>query len=214
MVLKINKIVHKYSNFELDISQMEIADNQIVGLIGSNGAGKTTLMNVLSRFLVASDAFDVSGLNEDKILYISSDLVPFDYMSVEEFVNIILKYSKSEKKCSTILDELQLQEKRNTQISDLSQGMTKKLSMVNIFINDYDLIILDEPFNSIDVNYIFQLKRLLLKLKKTTTIIISSHILDTLNDICDEYIYLKDGKVAKHMKNTGKIDELERELID
>ncbi|WNZ98180.1 ATP-binding cassette domain-containing protein [Streptococcus iniae] len=70
--------------------------------------------------------------------------------------------------------------KRNTQISDLSQGMTKKLSMVNIFINDYDLIILDEPFNSIDVNYIFQLKRLLLKLKKTTTIIISSHILDTL----------------------------------
>ncbi|RLU53158.1 hypothetical protein DIY07_06905 [Streptococcus iniae] len=214
MVLKINKIVHKYSTFELDISQMEIADNQIVGLIGSNGAGKTTLMNVLSRFLVASDAFDVSGLNEDKILYISSDLVPFDYMSVEEFVNIILKYSKSEKKCSTILDELQLQEKRNTQISDLSQGMTKKLSMVNIFINDYDLIILDEPFNSIDVNYIFQLKRLLLKLKKTTTIIISSHILDTLNDICDEYIYLKDGKVAKHMKNTGKIDELERELID
>ncbi|HEK4517240.1 ATP-binding cassette domain-containing protein [Streptococcus iniae] len=212
--MKINKIVHKYSNFELDISQMEIADNQIVGLIGSNGAGKTTLMNVLSRFLVASDAFDVSGLNEDKILYISSDLVPFDYMSVEEFVNIILKYSKSEKKCSTILDELQLQEKRNTQISDLSQGMTKKLSMVNIFINDYDLIILDEPFNSIDVNYIFQLKRLLLKLKKTTTIIISSHILDTLNDICDEYIYLKDGKVAKHMKNTGKIDELERELID
>ncbi|MEW6855725.1 hypothetical protein ABG752_06865 [Streptococcus iniae] len=109
---------------------------------------------------------------------------------------------------------MQLQEKRNTQISDLSQGMTKKLSMVNIFINDYDLIILDEPFNSIDVNYIFQLKRLLLKLKKTTTIIISSHILDTLNDICDEYIYLKDGKVAKHMKNTGKIDELERELID
>lgn len=212
--MKINKIVHKYSTFELDISQMEIADNQIVGLIGSNGAGKTTLMNVLSRFLVASDAFDVSGLNEDKILYISSDLVPFDYMSVEEFVNIILKYSKSEKKCSTILDELQLQEKRNTQISDLSQGMTKKLSMVNIFINDYDLIILDEPFNSIDVNYIFQLKRLLLKLKKTTTIIISSHILDTLNDICDEYIYLKDGKVAKHMKNTGKIDELERELID
>ncbi|WP_375153245.1 ATP-binding cassette domain-containing protein [Streptococcus iniae] len=165
----------------MDISQMEIADNQIVGLIGSNGAGKTTLMNVLSRFLVASDAFDVSGLNEDKILYISSDLVPFDYMSVEEFVNIILKYSKSEKKCSTILDELQLQEKRNTQISDLSQGMTKKLSMVNIFINDYDLIILDEPFNSIDVNYIFQLKRLLLKLKKTTTIIISSHI-DTVNN--------------------------------
>ncbi|MEW6856818.1 ATP-binding cassette domain-containing protein [Streptococcus iniae] len=44
---------------------------------------------------------------------------------------------------------MQLQEKRNTQISDLSQGMTKKLSMVNIFINDYDLIILDEPFNRI-----------------------------------------------------------------
>lgn len=192
---------------------MEIADNQIVGLIGSNGAGKTTLMNVLSRFLVASDAFDVSGLNEDKILYISSDLVPFDYMSVEEFVNIILKYSKSEKVFYNFR-RIATSRKRNTQISDLSQGMTKKLSMVNIFINDYDLIILDEPFNSIDVNYIFQLKRLLLKLKKTTTIIISSHILDTLNDICDEYIYLKDGKVAKHMKNTGKIDELERELID
>ena len=79
---------------------------------------------------------------------------------------------------------------------------------------DYSLVILDEPFNSVDVKYIYQLKKMLIELKKRTTILISSHILDTLNDICDNFVYLKNGEVIKTFSNNHDITVLERELFD
>lgn len=210
----IKRITHKYSSFCLDISDIEIKSNRIIGLIGENGAGKTTFMNVLTEIEQANGVFDVIDYDNSNILYIPSDLEPYDYMTVNEFVEVIRKYSKTQQSNIQILELLELQDKKDTLISELSQGMKKKLSLINIFIYDYKLIILDEPFNSVDVKYIYQLKKLLMVLKEKATILISSHILDTLNDICDEFIYLQDGKVYKKFENSGDIHSLERELFD
>lgn len=210
----IKRITHKYSSFCLDISDIEIKSNRIIGLIGENGAGKTTFMNVLTEIEQANGVFDVIDYDNSNILYIPSDLEPYDYMTVNEFVEVIRKYSKTQQSNIQILELLELQDKKDTLISELSQGMKKKLSLINIFIYDYKLIILDEPFNSVDVKYIYQLKKLLMALKEKATILISSHILDTLNDICDEFIYLQDGKVYKKFENSGDIHSLERELFD
>lgn len=214
MTLKINKIVHEYPNFKLNISTLNIKENNIIGLIGENGAGKTTFMDLLSGLKKANVSFEVSDLDSNSILYIPSDLEPFDYMTVIEFIDIIRKYSKVSKTNLDILKELNLEEKRNVLISELSQGMRKKLSLINVFLHDYKLIVLDEPFNSVDIKYIYQLKKLLSELKKKSIIIVSSHILDTLSDLCDEFIYLEDGKVKKRFKNSGEVDLLERELFE
>lgn len=214
MTLKINKIVHEYPNFKLNISTLNIKGNNIIGLIGENGAGKTTFMDLLSGHKKANVSFEVSDLDSNSILYIPSDLEPFDYMTVIEFIDIIRKYSKVSKTNLDILKELNLEEKRNVLISELSQGMRKKLSLINVFLHDYKLIVLDEPFNSVDIKYIYQLKKLLSELKKKSIIIVSSHILDTLSDLCDEFIYLEDGKVKKRFKNSGEVDLLERELFE
>lgn len=214
MTLKINKIVHEYPNFKLNISTLNIKENNIIGLIGENGAGKTTFMDLLSGHKKANVSFEVSDLDSNSILYIPSDLEPFDYMTVIEFIDIIRKYSKVSKTNLDILKELNLEEKRNVLISELSQGMRKKLSLINVFLHDYKLIVLDEPFNSVDIKYIYQLKKLLSELKKKSIIIVSSHILDTLSDLCDEFIYLEDGKVKKRFKNSGEVDLLERELFE
>ena len=135
-------------------------------------------------------------------------------MSVIEFVDIIRKYSKSKKSNSEILQDLELEDKKDTMVNSLSQGMKKKLTLINVFLYDYSLVILDEPFNSVDVKYIYQLKKMLIELKKRTTILISSHILDTLNDICDNFVYLKNGEVIKTFSNNHDITVLERELFD
>ncbi|MGT2637716.1 ATP-binding cassette domain-containing protein [Streptococcus ratti] len=214
MTLKINKIVHEYPNFKLNISTLNIKENNIIGLIGENGAGKTTFMDLLSGLKKANVSFEVSDLDSNSILYIPSDLEPFDYMTVIEFIDIIRKYSKVSKTNLDILKELNLEEKRNVLISELSQGMRKKLSLINVFLHDYKLIVLDEPFNSVDIKYIYQLKKLLSELKKKSIIIVSSHILDTLSDLCNEFIYLEDGKVKKRFKNSGEVDLLERELFE
>lgn len=210
----IKNIIHNYPEFRLNIKDINLENNRIIGLIGENGAGKTTLMNILSGLQNANELFNCEGSDSDNILYVPSNIEPFDYMSVMEFVDIIRKYSKSKKSNSEILQDLELEDKKDTMVNSLSQGMKKKLTLINVFLYDYSLVILDEPFNSVDVKYIYQLKKMLIELKKRTTILISSHILDTLNDICDNFVYLKNGEVIKTFSNNHDITVLERELFD
>ncbi|MCH5431020.1 MULTISPECIES: ATP-binding cassette domain-containing protein [Lactococcus] len=210
----IKNIIHNYPEFRLNIKDINLENNRIIGLIGENGAGKTTLMNILSGLQNANELFNCEESDSDNILYVPSNIEPFDYMSVMEFVDIIRKYSKSKKSNSEILQDLELEDKKDTMVNSLSQGMKKKLTLINVFLYDYSLVILDEPFNSVDVKYIYQLKKMLIELKKRTTILISSHILDTLNDICDNFVYLKNGEVIKTFSNNHDITVLERELFD
>ncbi|MEQ3281156.1 ABC transporter ATP-binding protein [Finegoldia magna] len=210
----IRRINHKYKNFELDIENLEIGNNKIIGLIGENGAGKTTLMDILSRMIKANTSFDVQDYNENDILYIPSQVSPYYFLTVSEFCKIVSEYSNSNKSSGEIINTLGLTEKKDTLISDLSEGMKKKLTLINILTGDYSLIIMDEPFNSIDLKYSYEIKKLILQLKENSTILISSHILDSLIDICDEFVLLKNGKVKKVFVNSKDKKQLEDEIFE
>lgn len=210
----IKQIAHAYSNFRLQITDLKLPEGEIIGLLGENGAGKTTLMNMLSGYYEANQTFDVEDFDVDNILYIPSDLEPYPFLTVSEFVTLIINHTGGIKTAKQLISELNLKGKEDTRIEELSQGMRKKLSLISLFIRDIGLLILDEPFNSIDVTYITQLKSILKTFKGKTTILISSHILDTLNDLCDSFILLKNGEVSKTFANTGSIRELEEQLYD
>lgn len=210
----IRKINHKYKNFELDIENLEIENNKIIGLIGENGAGKTTLMDILSKMIKANAGFDVQDYNENDILYIPSQVSPYYFLTVSEFCKIVKEYSNSDKSSEEIINTLGLTDKKDTLISDLSEGMKKKLTLINILTGDYSLIIMDEPFNSIDLKYSYEIKKLILQLKERSTILISSHILDSLIDICDEFVLLKNGKVKKVFANSKDKKQLEDEIFE
>ena len=92
--------------------------------------------------------------------------------------------------------------------------MKKKLTLINILTGDYSLIIMDEPFNSIDLKYSYEIKKLILQLKENSTILISSHILDSLIDICDEFVLLKNGNVKKVFANSKDKKQLEDEIFE
>lgn len=209
----IKKMEHSFESFELNILDIELKENSINGLVGKNGAGKTTFMEILSGFRKANVAFEVEGLNEKEILFVPSDLLVYEYLTVEEFLNFIIKYSDTTVSADLLLEKLNLENKANTLIEELSQGMKKKLTLIPLFTKKYSTIILDEPFNSIDLGYIYTLKKYLVELKRHTTIIISSHILDTLADICDSVILIENGDVKKHIKDSISIKKLEREIF-
>lgn len=211
--MKINCIKHKYENFQLDIENIELKKGNIIGLIGENGAGKSTLMSILSGYLKANGSNDVEGIDINKVLFIPSELGLYEYLTVEEFILLVIKYSNTKVTIDELLDKLDLKEKRNILIEELSEGMRKKLSLVSIFTKEYEVIILDEPFNSIDLNYIYKLKQCLLSLKKESIILISSHILDTLADICDQFVLINKGHVKKQIINTRNIKNLESEIF-
>lgn len=212
--MKIKKIHHRYEKFELEIEDIDIPQNTIVGLVGANGAGKTTMMYLLSGIKRANVAIQTDGIEKSEILFIPSELEPYDYLTVEEFVEVVIKYSKEKGKVEDILQELALQEQRKKLISDLSEGMRKKLNLVPMFLKSYQLIILDEPFNSIDLEYVYQLKKIIRNKGMKSTFLISSHILETLNDLCERFILLENGKVKKTFLSQNSIKELEKEIFD
>ncbi|WP_027422440.1 ABC transporter ATP-binding protein [Lachnobacterium bovis] len=214
--MNIRKIKHEYKKgFSLEIDNLEIPSNKIIGLVGENGAGKTTLMSILSGFMKANKIYEVeTEKKEFTIGFIPSEIKIYDFLTVEEFVKLFVDFSSTEMSVDEIISLLEMEEKRKTSIDELSQGMQKKLTLIPIMCKKYDLIILDEPFNSIDVKYIYKLKQLLQNIKQRATILISSHILDTLVDLCDEFVVLDSGKIKDTFTNTKTIKDMEERIFE
>ena len=153
----IKQIAHAYSNFRLQITDLKLPEGEIIGLLGENGAGKTTLMNMLSGYYEANQTFDVEDFDVDNILYIPSDLEPYPFLTVSEFVTLIINHTGGIKTAKQLISELNLKGKEDTRIEELSQGMRKKLSLISLFIRDIGLLILDEPLkyhNTLDRGWI------------------------------------------------------------
>ncbi|WP_282919855.1 ATP-binding cassette domain-containing protein [Ignavigranum ruoffiae] len=214
MGLSITNIQHQYSHFELDVENLNLCENKVYGLIGRNGAGKTTFMDTLSGHIVANKKFKISNLSHDDILYIPSTSRPYTFLTVNEFSNLVIKYAGTESNSYEILNRLGLFEKKDERISNLSEGMIKKLSLIQLFIKPYPLILLDEPFNSIDIQYSYEIKKIINTLKSSSTIMVSSHIIDSLIDLCDEFILMESGKIKKRFINNQDKKEIEGEIFD
>ncbi len=164
--MELIKLIHSYGDFTLNVDNIKFEKGKIIGLIGENGAGKTTLMNAISGNLTINGEIKINGIKENDILYIPSTLTAYPFLTVSEFLDLVIKYTDTEKTKDIILDLLELKGKEKSLITNLSQGMNKKISLTPIFIRKYNLLILDEPFNSIDIKYIFELKKYIKNLSK------------------------------------------------
>ena len=209
MILK--KLSHSFENFSIYVENINFDKGKIYALIGKNGAGKTTLMNAITNNLNLNGNIEMD-IDEDKILYIPTELNAYEFLTVKEFINLLLKHNDTNSNYDYVIEKLNLKNKENELIANLSQGMSKKIALSPIFIRNFDFLILDEPFNSIDINYIFELKIYLKEISKDCAILISSHILDTLSDICDEFFIMKDGKIVKNLDKST--ENLESEILE
>lgn len=131
----INQITHAYSNFRLQITNLNLPEGEMIGLLGENGAGKTTLMNILSGYYEANQTFDVESFDVDNILYIPSDLEPYPFLTVSEFVTLMIEHTGGIKTAEQLISELDLKGKEDTRIEELSQGMRKNyLLSIYLFV--------------------------------------------------------------------------------
>ena len=222
MILK--KLSHSFENFSIYVENINFDKGKIYALIGKNGAGKTTLMNAITNNLNLNGNIEMD-IDEDKILYIPTELNAYEFLTVKEFINLLLKHNDTNSNYDYVIEKLNLKNKENELIANLSQGMSKKIALSPIFIRNFDFLILDEPFNGLDkhgvaeirellldINYIFELKIYLKEISKDCAILISSHILDTLSDICDEFFIMKDGKIVKILDKST--ENLESEILE
>lgn len=198
----------------IDKVSLQLDHGSISGLIGLNGAGKTTLLNVIFGFIDPDEGEvtysgeeverkDISFLDQDNFFY--SDLTGGEYLNI--FPDN--EFSSNLKNIVKVFD-LPL----NEMISNYSSGMKKKLAILAMIKQDKEIMMLDEPFNTLDLESSKVIEIVFRELKNTGKIIlISSHVLDPLMNICDSIYLLKSHKISRQYF-PQEFSEIKSQLFD
>lgn len=202
----------------LDIPELTIPQTQCFGLVGNNGAGKTTLLRlILDLIRVSAGEVHIEGENVTKSenwkkitgAYLDDHML-LGYLTPDEYFEVLRKVHKMS------LDDLNLHNERfesffndeiigqKKYIRDLSKGNKKRVGISAAFFGNPQLVLLDEPFESLDPSSQIRLKKIVEKEKKekNTTFLISSHDLDHVTDVCERIVLLEKGLVIQDITGT------------
>jgi ABC-2 type transport system ATP-binding protein len=208
LTVEIINVSKKFNNnFALKDINLKIFDGEILGLLGPNGSGKSTLLKLILGMLkpdtgkIIVYGYDVSkdALNVRKITgYVPEDPRLYEFLTGMEYLDFICNiYGVNN--TDLVYDYLKIFEiydKKDEMISSYSLGMKRKLSIIAALIHKPRLLLLDEPLNGLDPKSARIFKDILLELKKRTTIIFSTHILEIAQAICDKIVILDKGQVV------------------
>lgn len=182
------------------------------GLVGPNGAGKTTLFSLLCGFLKPTKgSTQILGHNPDdaelrgRISILPQDATLLKTISVGKQLEMLaelqgFKKKQAKEEALRVLKMVNLSSSRNKNADQLSHGMLKRIAIAQAFIGSPELILLDEPTAGLDPNTTDSIKSVIRSLSNTTSIIITSHNLEVIEDLCQEVIILKKGRLHSHEK--------------
>jgi ABC-2 type transport system ATP-binding protein len=207
----------------VDGLNLDVARGSILGLIGPNGAGKTTTMAVMATLLLPTSGYvRVLGLDplEDpigvrsKVGYMPDIVGVYDRLQVDEYLNFFAHATGIPRKerpdlVTGLLELVDLPDKRKEMVDSLSRGMKQRLSLARALLHDPELLILDEPASGLDPRARVDLRLLLQELQSMgKTIIVSSHILAELQEMCTSVAVVSRGQVVA----AGNIEDIARQM--
>ena len=209
-LIQVKNLSKKYGKFvAVDNLNFKINDGEIIGLLGPNGAGKSTTMNMITGFIDATEGQIL--INEKDILknskeikkqigYMPENIPLYQDLTVKEFVRFMaeLKYvSKKDKKneVEETIKKVGLTDVQNKLIKNLSRGYKQRVSLAGAIVGNPKILILDEPTVGLDPKQIIEIRELIKSLGKNHTVILSSHILSEVSQICEKVIIINKGKL-------------------
>ena len=208
-MIKVTELLRTYGDLKaVDNVSFEINKGEIVGLLGHNGAGKTTIMKMLTGFLDPSAGnILIDDLNietdklaiQQKIGYLPENVPLYSEMTVAdylEFVADLKSISNKKEAISAAIKKTSLQAKVNQRIDTLSKGFKQRVGVAQAILANPEILILDEPTNGLDPSQIQEMRNLIKELGQNSTIILSTHIMQEVEAVCDRVIILQQGKVA------------------
>ncbi len=219
-MLVIKDLVKNYGKFRaVDNLSLEIGKGQIYGFVGANGAGKTTTIKVVAGLLKPTSGEVIVGgmdirknpiIYKRKIGYMPDFFGVYDDLKVTEYMNFYsgiygIKVDERDKICDEFLELVNLKDKKNSYVDDLSRGMKQRLCLARSLIHNPELLILDEPASGLDPKARVEMKEVLKELGNMgKTILISSHILPELAELCTAIGIIDKGKKVV----SGTVEEI------
>ena len=213
-MISISNLTVSYSkqNTVLNNLSLSIKEHEIHGIVGLNGSGKSTLLNTLYG-LAKEDSGQIAHngqkLTKKELSYLVTENYFYSGITAREYLSLfkapLYDIDKWNSLFSLPLDEI---------IDGFSSGMKKKLTLMGVLKQDKPIMILDEPFNGLDIESCRIVRSILLALKENgKTILMTSHIIETLTNLCDNIHYLEDG-IIKYSRTKEQFEEFQREIFN
>ena len=210
-MIQVENITKKYGDFvAVNNINFEIEEGEIVGFLGPNGAGKSTTMNMITGFIESTsgriliNGYDISKKPKRakrQIGYMPEGVPLYSDLTVKEFVTYMaelkgVKRKEKKDKVQKALEETGLLDVQNKLTKNLSRGYKQRVSMAGALVNDPKVIILDEPTVGLDPKQVTEIRALIKKLGKEHTVILSSHILSEVSQVCNRVIIINKGQIV------------------
>ena len=194
---------------------LEIPEGQVLGLLGPNGAGKSTLMKILIGLWKADSG---SVQVPERIGYLPENNPLYEEMYVVEYLQFMaqmtgIQPSAISSQTDDLIERVGLTPERHKHIRELSKGYRQRVGLAQALLGDPQLLILDEPTTGLDPNQLVEIRALIRSLGKDRTVILSTHIMQEVREMCDRVVILDHGQI-KADQPINEIKDLEQLFID
>lgn len=214
----LNKTIGKQQVLR-DIS-LSINDGEVVGLLGPNGAGKSTLMKILVGLWEENKEQKTKNKEQcvievpKEIGYLPEQNPLYEEMYIAEYLRFMAQLDKEQKtkgkeRVEVLIERVGLTPERHKKIGQLSKGYKQRVGLAQALLGDPDLLILDEPTTGLDPNQLTEIRSLIRELGKDRTVILSTHIMQEVREMCDRVVILDHGQIKTDMP-ISEIDDLEK----
>jgi ABC-2 type transport system ATP-binding protein len=226
MSIKVDQVSKLYGEQRaLDGVSFKIERGNIVGFLGPNGAGKSTMMKIITCFLPQTEGtVEVCGFNvaeapmevKKRVGYLPEHNPLYHDMYVREYLEFIAgihKLSNKRKRVDEMIDMVGLTIERKKQIGALSKGYRQRVGLAQAMIHDPEVLILDEPTTGLDPNQIVEIRNLIKNIGKDRTVMLSTHIMQEVEAICDRVIIVNHGKIVANDKAANLTNYKNKQVI-
>lgn len=210
-MIEVKNITKKYGNFPaVQDLNFTVNDGEILGFLGPNGAGKSTTMNMITGYIEPSEGtitvegYDISKKPKQakkQIGYMPENVPLYQELTVREFIGYMaelqgVKSKERKTEIERVLEATGLKEVQKKLIRNLSRGYKQRVSMAGALVGNPKVLILDEPTVGLDPKQVAEIRNLIRELGKTHTILLSSHILSEVSQVCKRVLIINKGKIV------------------
>jgi ABC-2 type transport system ATP-binding protein len=225
MSLEINNISKIFGDKKaLDAISFKANPGDIIGILGPNGAGKSTLMKIIAGYynqtnglikVCEKETLENRIETQRKIGYLSEENPLYPEMYVREFLKFICDIHKLDhENCDKIIELTTLKSVQAQKIKTLSKGFQQRVGIAQALIHNPELIVLDEPTSGLDPKQLIQIRKIITSIGEDKTILLSSHIIQEVEAMCNRIIIINNGKIIANKKTEDFKNKIEEKFLE